>query len=59
MHFVSNKFTVCSQFFLVHGALRCLALVSGDIDDKMVPALVPILFPCLLTVVSSPQVSFH
>ncbi|XP_059445702.1 uncharacterized protein LOC132177414 isoform X1 [Corylus avellana] len=40
----------------VHGALRCLALVSGDIDDKTVPALVPILFPCLLTIMSSPQV---
>nr|POE60730.1 hypothetical protein CFP56_53391 [Quercus suber] len=41
----------------VHGALRCLALLSGDLDDKMVPALVPVLFPCLLTIVSSPQVS--
>ena len=43
--------------FLVHGALRCLALLSGDLDDKTVPALVPVLFPCLLTIVSSPQVS--
>ncbi|KAM4120044.1 hypothetical protein ACJW30_03G103900 [Castanea mollissima] len=40
----------------VHGALRCLALLSGDLDDKTVPALVPVLFPCLLTIVSSPQV---
>lgn len=40
----------------VHGALRCLALLSGDLDDKTVPALVPVLFPCLLTIVSSSQV---
>ncbi|KAG2706797.1 hypothetical protein I3760_05G118900 [Carya illinoinensis] len=40
----------------VHGALRCFALLSGDLDDKMVPALVPVLFPCLLTIVSSHQV---
>ncbi|CDY51121.1 BnaA07g37040D [Brassica napus] len=39
----------------VHGALRCLALLSGDLDDKDVPALVPVLFPCLQAVVSSPQ----
>ncbi|KAM4120045.1 hypothetical protein ACJW30_03G103900 [Castanea mollissima] len=41
---------------ILHGALRCLALLSGDLDDKTVPALVPVLFPCLLTIVSSPQV---
>uniref|UniRef100_A0A803KVA8 Importin N-terminal domain-containing protein n=1 Tax=Chenopodium quinoa TaxID=63459 RepID=A0A803KVA8_CHEQI len=40
----------------VLGALRCLALLSGDIDDKAVPSLVPILFPCLLSIVSSPQI---
>lgn len=40
----------------VHGALRCLALLSGDLDDKEVPTLVPVLFPCLHAVVSSPQV---
>ncbi|KAB1206509.1 Importin-9 [Morella rubra] len=40
----------------VHGALRCLALLFGDLDDKTVTALVPVLFPCLLTIVSSPQV---
>ncbi|KAF3430975.1 hypothetical protein FNV43_RR25705 [Rhamnella rubrinervis] len=39
----------------VHGALRCLALLSGDLDDKVVPTLVPVLFPCLLSIVSSPQ----
>ncbi|CAN7077863.1 unnamed protein product [Brassica oleracea var. botrytis] len=39
----------------VHGALRCLALLSGDLDDKDVPTLVPVLFPCLHAVVSSPQ----
>ncbi|KAK4430148.1 Importin-9 [Sesamum alatum] len=40
----------------VHGALRCLALISSDMDDKMVPKIVPVLFPCLYTIVSSPQV---
>ena len=44
--------------FVVHGALRCLALLSGDLDDTVVPKLVPVLFPCLHTIVSSPQVSF-
>ncbi|KAJ6726479.1 IMPORTIN-9 [Salix purpurea] len=39
----------------VHGALRCLALLSGDLDDTVVPTLVPFLFPCLHTIVSSPQ----
>ncbi|CAE5958534.1 unnamed protein product [Arabidopsis arenosa] len=39
----------------VHGALRCLALLSGELDDKEVPTLVPVLFPCLHAVVSSPQ----
>lgn len=40
----------------VHGALRCLALLSGDLDDTVVPKLVPVLFPCLHTIVSSPQI---
>ncbi|CAL5421468.1 unnamed protein product [Camellia sinensis] len=40
----------------VHGALRCLALLSGDLDDTVVPTLVPVLFPCLHTIVSSPQI---
>ncbi|KAL0463669.1 UNVERIFIED_CONTAM: hypothetical protein Slati_0254500, partial [Sesamum latifolium] len=40
----------------VHGALRCLALISSDMDDKMIPKIVPVLFPCLHTIVSSPQV---
>ncbi|XP_010532428.1 PREDICTED: importin-9 [Tarenaya hassleriana] len=39
----------------VNGALRCLALLSGDLDDNVVPSLVPVLFPCLHAVVSSPQ----
>nr|TKR65811.1 importin-9 isoform X2 [Populus alba] len=39
----------------VHGALRCLALLSRDLDDTVVPTLVLVLFPCLLTIVSSPQ----
>ncbi|KAK6788599.1 hypothetical protein RDI58_012397 [Solanum bulbocastanum] len=40
----------------VHGALRCFSLVSADLDDNMVPKLVPVLFPCLHTIVSSPQI---
>ncbi|XP_058228095.1 uncharacterized protein LOC131336324 [Rhododendron vialii] len=40
----------------VHGALRCLAFLSGDLDDMVVPKLVPVLFPCLHTIVSSPQI---
>ncbi|KAH1074324.1 hypothetical protein J1N35_026652 [Gossypium stocksii] len=39
----------------VHGGLRCLALLSGDLDDTMIPTLVPVLFPCLYTIVSSSQ----
>ncbi|VFQ95349.1 unnamed protein product [Cuscuta campestris] len=40
----------------VHGALRSLVLLSADLDDKVVPQLVPVLFPCLHTIVSSPQI---
>ncbi|GAV80225.1 IBN_N domain-containing protein [Cephalotus follicularis] len=39
----------------VYGALRCLALLSEYMDDSMVPKLVPVLFPCLHVIVSSPQ----
>eukprot|EP00250_Pteridium_aquilinum_P006987 c16793_g1_i1 orf=84-3179(-) len=37
----------------VNGALKCLSLFSGDLDDIHVPQLVPILFPSLFTIVSS------
>ncbi|KAL5123520.1 Importin-9 [Glycine soja] len=40
----------------VHGAMRCLVLLSADLDDKMVPTLIPALFPSLLTIVSCPQI---
>ncbi|XP_010262045.1 PREDICTED: importin-9 isoform X2 [Nelumbo nucifera] len=40
----------------VNGGLRCLALLSSDLDDTVVPTLVPVLFPCLHSIVSSPQV---
>ncbi|KAK7306998.1 hypothetical protein VNO77_39674 [Canavalia gladiata] len=40
----------------VHGAMRCFVLLSADLDDKMVPTLIPALFPSLLTIVSSPQI---
>ncbi|GMI99842.1 hypothetical protein like AT1G26170 [Hibiscus trionum] len=39
----------------VHGGLRCLALLSGDLDDTIIPKLVPVLFPRLYTIVSSSQ----
>ncbi|KAM7276774.1 hypothetical protein ACFE04_018640 [Oxalis oulophora] len=39
----------------VHGALRCLALLCTDLDDTTVPKLIPVLFPCMHTIVSSPQ----
>ncbi|XP_038707498.1 importin-9 [Tripterygium wilfordii] len=39
----------------VHGALRCLALLSGELDDTVVPKLVPVLFPCLHNIISSSQ----
>ncbi|KAL3824041.1 hypothetical protein ACJIZ3_020070 [Penstemon smallii] len=39
----------------VHGALKCLDLLSSDMDDNMVPKIVPVLFPCLHGIVSSPQ----
>ncbi|XP_073314450.1 uncharacterized protein [Primulina huaijiensis] len=45
-----------SKLNAVHGAIRCLALISSDMDDKIVPKLIPVLFPCLLTIVSSPQI---
>ncbi|KAK9091071.1 hypothetical protein Sjap_024248 [Stephania japonica] len=40
----------------VRGALRCLALLSVDLDDRSVPGLVPALFPCLHKIVSSPEI---
>lgn len=45
-------------FDTVHGALRCLALFSGDLDDVQLPPLVPVLFPALFAIVTSPDVRF-
>ncbi|KAI4379178.1 hypothetical protein MLD38_005507 [Melastoma candidum] len=45
-----------SNMTRVQGALRCLALLCGDLDDSVVPRLVPVLFPTLHTIVSSPQI---
>ncbi|KAG0591650.1 hypothetical protein M758_1G229200 [Ceratodon purpureus] len=39
----------------VHGALRCLALFAGDLDDVQLPPLVPVLFPALFAIVTSPD----
>ncbi|KAJ0455066.1 putative importin-beta domain, armadillo-like helical [Helianthus annuus] len=40
----------------VNGALKCLALICADLDDKLVPRIIPVLFPCLHAIVSSPQI---
>ncbi|KAL4185570.1 hypothetical protein AMTRI_Chr10g6660 [Amborella trichopoda] len=40
----------------VRGSLRCLVVLSGDLDDTVVPTLVPVLFPCLYNIVSSSHV---
>uniref|UniRef100_A0A0E0A822 Importin N-terminal domain-containing protein n=1 Tax=Oryza glumipatula TaxID=40148 RepID=A0A0E0A822_9ORYZ len=39
----------------VRGALRCLALLSDDLDDTCIPKLVPELFPSLYSIISSPH----
>ncbi|GAB4841855.1 hypothetical protein Ancab_039378, partial [Ancistrocladus abbreviatus] len=54
--FLLKLITDCTNINGVHGALRCLALLSTDMDDKTVPTLVPTLFPCLNSIVSSPQI---
>lgn len=41
----------------VRGALRCLALLSDDLDDTCIPKLVPELFLSLYRIISSPHVS--
>lgn len=55
--FSENKYYI-NLYVAVYGSLRCLALVSADLDDKMVPKLIPALFPCLYGIVSCPQVNF-
>ncbi|XP_076929084.1 uncharacterized protein LOC143593298 [Bidens hawaiensis] len=45
-----------SNINAVNGALRCLALVCADLNDQLVPRIIPVLFPCLHTIVSSPQI---
>ncbi|KAL7132572.1 hypothetical protein ABFS83_12G083800 [Erythranthe nasuta] len=45
-----------SKLNAVHGALRCLALLTSDMDDRMAPKIVPVLFPSLHMIVSSPQI---
>ncbi|CAM0914131.1 unnamed protein product [Alopecurus aequalis] len=39
----------------VRGALRCLALLSDDLDDECIPKLIPELFPSLYRIISSPH----
>ncbi|GBG61529.1 hypothetical protein CBR_g22326 [Chara braunii] len=40
----------------LHGALRCLSLFADEIDDSQMPSLVPVLFPELFKIFSSPDV---
>jgi hypothetical protein len=37
----------------VHGALRCLALIAGDLDEASLPRVVPVLFPELYALVTA------
>lgn len=37
----------------VHGALKCFALLSGDLDDTLVPKLLPVLYPHLHSIISA------
>ncbi|KAI0504408.1 hypothetical protein KFK09_015360 [Dendrobium nobile] len=39
----------------VHGALKCLALLSGELDDTLVPKLLPALYPRLHSIISAPH----
>ncbi|BBN19279.1 importin-9 [Marchantia polymorpha subsp. ruderalis] len=48
--FISDR----SDINRVHGALRCLALFAGDLDDTLLPPLVPVLFPALHQIVAQP-----
>lgn len=53
--FLLNRISDQSKIDGVRGALKCLALLSDDLDDTMVPKLVPDLFPHLHTIISSPH----
>lgn len=41
----------------VTGALRCLAMIAGDLEETQVPETVPVLFPELLALVDAPAAS--
>jgi hypothetical protein len=36
---------------LVHGSARCLAMLASQLDDSLIPHIVPVLFPELLSLV--------
>lgn len=59
LEFCFIYFKLMFTYFAVHGGLRCLALLSADLDDATVPKLVPVLFPVLHTIVSFPEVGFY
>ena len=39
----------------VSGAMRCLSMIADDLDETSLPAVVPVLFPALLSVVQDPS----
>ena len=41
----------------VNGALRCLAMIAGDLEETQVAETVPVLFPELLALVDAPAAS--
>ncbi|PKU87531.1 hypothetical protein MA16_Dca018062 [Dendrobium catenatum] len=49
------KRLILSLFSEVHGALKCLALLSGELDDTLVPKLLPALYPRLHSIISAPH----
>lgn len=53
--FLLNLISEQSNIDGVRGALRCLALISDDLDDTLVPRMVPALFPYLHTIIASPH----
>lgn len=44
---------------LVHGCLRCLSLLSSDIDEQHIPQIAPVLSPELLAIVNSGRYGVH
>ena len=39
---------------LVRGSARCLAMLASQLDDTLIPHIVPVLFPELLSLITQP-----